>query len=171
MCTNALQSSANQRGLTLIELLVTLAIAGVLIGVAAPSFNEFAAQRSLTTQVNHFILAAALARSEAIKRGTQVSVQAIDSSDSDNEWGSGWCVVVGNPGDCAAPLRRFDDLDGNSLNGEGALDSVDSVVYNSRGLMVGGLADSMQLCAEGVATGRRLNISVIGRVDSEDAGC
>jgi prepilin-type N-terminal cleavage/methylation domain-containing protein len=37
-----------QRGLTVIELLVSLAVASILIGLAVPAFNNFVAQQTLT---------------------------------------------------------------------------------------------------------------------------
>ncbi len=87
---------ARQRGITIIEIMVTLAIAAVLIGLAVPAFNGFVAQRALTAQVNDFLVAVQYARSEAGRRGTYVSVQALNAANAANEWGPGWCVVVGN---------------------------------------------------------------------------
>ena len=62
----------------------------------------------MTTRVNDLVLAVNYARSEAAKLGGLVSVQAMDASDSDNEWGPGYCVTIGNPGNCNNPLRLFD---------------------------------------------------------------
>ena len=68
---------ARQRGITIIEIMVTLAIAAVLIGLAVPAFNGFVAQRALTAQVNDFLVSVQYARSEAGRRGATVSVQAV----------------------------------------------------------------------------------------------
>src|SRR5262245_16509306 len=89
---------AQQRGITIIEIMVTLAIAAVLIGLAVPAFNGFVAQRTLTAQVNDFLVSVQYARSEAGRRGATVSVQAVNAGGAANEWGPGWCVVVGTPG-------------------------------------------------------------------------
>src|SRR4051812_20867359 len=107
---NNLPTAAHQRGITIIEIMVTLAIASVLIGLAVPAFNGFVAQRALTAEVNDFLVTIQYARSEAGRRGTTVSVQAVDPSAAANEWGPGWCVVVGNPGACpndGTELRDF----------------------------------------------------------------
>ena len=104
-----------QSGLTIVEIMITLAIAAVLLGIALPAFDGFIEQRRLTTQVNAFLLSVQYSRSEATRQGNNVSMIALDASDDTDEWGPGWCVVVGNPApaNCPAPgavtsLRRFD---------------------------------------------------------------
>ncbi|MFP6837782.1 MAG: prepilin-type N-terminal cleavage/methylation domain-containing protein [Pseudomonadales bacterium] len=82
------------RGFTLVELLVTLTIAAVLFGFALPAFNGMMAQRTMTARVNQFVLAVNYARSEAAKLGGVVSIQSVDSGDTDNEWGLGYCVAM-----------------------------------------------------------------------------
>lgn len=59
-------------GFTLFELLGTLAVAGVLLGVAVPSFRGFVLDSRRTADVNAFVLAVQVARSEAAKRSHSV---------------------------------------------------------------------------------------------------
>ncbi|MGI9326830.1 MAG: GspH/FimT family pseudopilin [Pseudomonadales bacterium] len=153
-------------GFTVVELLVALAIAAVLMGFALPAFNGFVAQRDLTARVNDFILATNYARSEASRVGGLVSVQAIDASDGNNEWGPGFCVVQGDPGNCnGARLRTFDGYGDGTLDALGGLNGVDTVGYNSRGLMTVGAAGTMQLCNSNtdIDPGRLITMSAIGR--------
>src|SRR4030067_1501695 len=56
------------KGFTLIELIITLTIAGILMAVAAPSMVGFVSSNRLASQVNELIADITLARSEAIKR-------------------------------------------------------------------------------------------------------
>ena len=72
-----------QHGLTLVELMVTLAVAIILVAVGMPLFSGVSANNRATTQANTFLTAMKLARSEAIRRGTEVSVCAIDDPDDD----------------------------------------------------------------------------------------
>jgi type IV fimbrial biogenesis protein FimT len=165
-----------QRGITIVEIMVTLAVAAVLIGLALPAFNGLMAQRALRSQANDLILAVQLARSEATRRGENVSVQAVDASDDTNEWGPGWCVVRLNPGNCpnnANELRRFAALGANTLDGA---DDVETLTFNARGLLVtGGDEDDriLDLCDpdDEIDPGRRITINLIGRVDSNDRDC
>lgn len=63
-----------QRGLTLMELLVTIAIIGVLIGIGIPSFRNWILDAELTRASNDLVTAVQLARTEAIKRRAPVTV-------------------------------------------------------------------------------------------------
>ena len=71
-----------QGGLTIVELMVTLAVAAILIGLAVPAFNSFIIQRGLTAETNDFMVAVQYARSEAGRRGSSVSVQAQNAGDN-----------------------------------------------------------------------------------------
>ena len=71
------------------ELMVTIAIAAILIGIAIPSFTSTIASNRLTTSANELVTALNLARSEAVKRGQQVVV-----SKTGTNWENGWQVFV-----------------------------------------------------------------------------
>lgn len=81
-----------QRGLTLLELLVTIAIIGIVVMIGAPSIIE--AQKSLqlkgALQSSYFVFQQA--RSEAISAGADVTVSLTD--------GANWCVGISDTGDC-----------------------------------------------------------------------
>lgn len=163
---------AQQRGITIIEIMVTLAIASVLIGLAVPAFNAFVAQRTLTAQVNDFLVTVQYARSEAGRRGTTVSVQAVNSAAAANEWGPGWCVVIGNPGVCpndGTELRNFAALGANTLDGAAGLDGIATLAFNSRGLLLPpAVAGTLNLCNPREDVGREISVSAIGRVSSRE---
>lgn len=77
------------RGFTLIELMVTVAVLAVMASLAAPSFRELlAAQRVRATGYN-IVGDLVLARSEAVKRGENVTVTPVST-----EWINGWSVNV-----------------------------------------------------------------------------
>jgi type IV fimbrial biogenesis protein FimT len=81
------------QGLTLIELVITIAVAGILLGLAVPSFSEMIEQNRMASLANQMITALNLARSEAVKRGIPVDLKATAPSSAD-EWGNGWTAWV-----------------------------------------------------------------------------
>lgn len=79
------------RGFTLTELMITVTILAILLGIGVPSFLEFIRNSRVSTQTNEFASALNLARSEALKRGQPVTILAAGGADMAN----GWCVFFG----------------------------------------------------------------------------
>ncbi|GFE83369.1 hypothetical protein GCM10011487_53690 [Steroidobacter agaridevorans] len=82
------------KGFTLVELIVALSIAAILLAIAVPSYSNSQLNSQLRASANDLIASINLARSEAIKRGTTVTLCA--SSDGENcggEWHEGWLVL------------------------------------------------------------------------------
>lgn len=108
-----------KRGFTALELLVTIAILGILTALAAPSFVPLM-ERWRTQQVAEQLRSTIyFARSEAIKRGGNVVLQKLPNAgdcsfaSGNDEWGCGWfvCVDSNSNGSCAASeevLQRYD---------------------------------------------------------------
>lgn len=79
------------RGFTLIELMVVVAVLVVLSTVAAPSFSTFILGQRVKTASFDLASSMLLARSEAIKRNTDVTIAPADSGSG---WAGGWKVTV-----------------------------------------------------------------------------
>lgn len=91
----------NGRGYTLVELLVTLAIGAILLAIAIPGYAFLVNRSRLAAVTNDLVTALHLTRSEAIKRGTRVTLCKTSSPMDDPpacdpaaEWHEGWLVFV-----------------------------------------------------------------------------
>jgi type IV fimbrial biogenesis protein FimT len=96
------------RGFTLIELMVTVTVIAILALIAAPSFNEAILSNKLAGFSNNFVASVQLARSEAIKRNTPVTLcRSADGQTcaTTGTWQQGWIVMCkfkpAEPGICA----------------------------------------------------------------------
>ncbi len=78
------------RGFTLIELVVTIAVAAILATLAAPSFREFITTQRIRNASFDLTTALTLARSEAITRNANVSLLRTAGT-----WDGGWTVSAG----------------------------------------------------------------------------
>jgi len=67
-------NTSRQYGFTLWELLMTLLIAGILLGIGVPNVMEFQRNAAMTAATNDFITATLVARTEAVKRQAPVTL-------------------------------------------------------------------------------------------------
>jgi type IV fimbrial biogenesis protein FimT len=102
-------ASAAQQGFTLLELLMTVAILAIVLTVGIPSFAETIRNNRLASGANELRASLALARSEAAKRGVQVSIcpRSGNACADSLEWSTGWLVFL----DEVAPTGTIDGSD------------------------------------------------------------
>lgn len=84
-----------ERGFTLTELMITVAILAVLMELAAPSFSDIALSSRLKDAANRLVSFATVARSEAIKRNAVVTMcMSADAAScaSGGGWEQGWIM-------------------------------------------------------------------------------
>lgn len=84
----------NQRGFTLIELMVTIAVLAIVVSIAAPSFTNMIRNNQSVALGEELVTALNYARAEAVKRGARVSVCASSNGTScTGNWTQGWIVA------------------------------------------------------------------------------
>ena len=147
------------RGFTLVELMVTVAVLAIISSIAFPNMRELIVNGRITTQTNELISSLSLARSEAIQRGLDVSVCAADGTGL----ASGWFIVAG--ADCAAAVPRL--VRHEALSDLGVTGDVAALRFSSRGGLIGGemtLTLTPTVCPAGSERARQISILGSGRV-------
>lgn len=162
-------------GFSLTELLVALAVAAVLLGIALPAFNTLVQERALAATINDLAAGIAYARSEAIRRGRPITLAARAPA-AGNEWAGGYCVFVGVGDSCpdlSAVLREVPALSGVTLTGSGELADRSWLTFSARGLPSPAQAGAFILCSTDneQRAGRALNFGRTGRTDVETMTC
>jgi type IV fimbrial biogenesis protein FimT len=103
-----------RRGHTLPELVFTVAIAVGLLGWGVPAFHDLQLNAARTREVNQFIQAVYLARSEAIKRNGVVSLCPSHDGQwcapSGTPWQRGWVIFVNRDRDSPAVRDAGEEL-------------------------------------------------------------
>lgn len=92
-------AKSRQRGLTLIELVVAIAVLAILVTWAIPGFQNFTARNELAAEVLRLKTALAVARNTAVTRGTAISICASPGPTYDtcafDDWDHDWVIVEG----------------------------------------------------------------------------
>ncbi len=143
----------SQKGFTLIELMVALAVLAILLGIAVPAFSSMLRDSRVSTLADELQGALQLARSEAIKRRQSVVVcrRKPDESACQNgtDWAGGWLVQQAG-GDV---IKVWDGVQGLAIVGPNA-----GVSFRSNGMA--GAARNFSLTPSGCSGQQKRDISV-----------
>jgi type IV fimbrial biogenesis protein FimT len=128
-------------GFSLIELLIAVAIFGLLVLAAGPSYRHWIATQQLANHAHFLAGTLNQARSEAIKSGYRVNLcksrDRRQCADDGGGWESGWILYVdenqdGEIGD-GEPVIRRGGPPGNDITVRGNRPVADYVSYTSLG--------------------------------------
>ena len=100
----------NTRGYSLFELLATLTLVALIVGIGLPSFSGVAARAAMRVEVNALFHAIHLARKESIMRRRVVSLcPSVDglTCEPGRDWSAGWLMFENTDRD--EPPRRDTD--------------------------------------------------------------
>jgi type IV fimbrial biogenesis protein FimT len=161
----------SRAGVTLIELLVAVVVAGILIGIGVPAFNNFVLNDRDANQVNSLVYSFNYARSESVRRNTAVGVEVCPSTDMltcnpATPWSQGWIVLDLDPTDATPVLQAIAAFAGsNTVTAAGA--AATGVVFNSSGATQGSANLNITICdVRGATTARDVEVTSIGTTQS-----
>lgn len=160
------------QGFTLIELVVTMAVAAILIAVAVPNLRTMIQNGRLNTQANDLVGDLSLARSEAIKRrtfvGVCISTNGTTCTGAGN-WRDGRAVFVGTGLNGAwqandtilrfrGPLASATDTLSTSL-------IADPIIFSANGASNIGGPGFFTFCDDrGFTKGKMVNVNSMGQI-------
>jgi prepilin-type N-terminal cleavage/methylation domain-containing protein len=175
MDDHASSAPALQRGLTLVECLLAIAILGILVAIGPGSFNAILATSRLSSTQTEIRALLASARLEALTRNQRVTVcRTIDGVQ---------CAGTGRVGQRQwQGALLFVDLDQDRrvgadetvfyvANFHSAVNILwnrgDSLIYQPDGTAMGGSNGTFVLQSAGTAIEHRVVVSLLGRVRTE----
>lgn len=167
-----------KQGFSLIELIITLAVAAILLIFAVPGFYGMVQNNKIVTMANNFAAAINLARMESIKRGIKISVcpaanAANSACGTAAQWAQGWIVftdsdnnnAIDSPNDL---LKVYEPLPlGTTVTATSA-----TISFDSSGFLING-PFTMTLSASGCYgnNARQLDVTSSGRLTVKHIAC
>ncbi|QOJ22347.1 MAG: type II transport protein GspH [Gammaproteobacteria bacterium] len=171
MKERSLADQLYQNGLTLIELLVTMSIASILLSLAVPSYRTFVQDNLLMMQSNNFYSALALAKSEAIRRSSSITLCPSTNGTGCTGgviWSNGWLVFsdINNNGVVEAGEEILQVgtafTGGNTFAG-----TKPRVIFTANGFSMGS-NDTFTLCdSRGASYSKAIILNMQGRFRTE----
>ena len=153
-----------QSGITLIEVLITVSVLAIVAAIGVPNFRTLIENNQVRASTNDLSAALHLARSEAIKTRTTVSLcvkaaaQNICDQTNNADWNNGW-LVVRNDNVIRAWDNRSASLDINNTDGHLRFN------FSSNGRVLNIVNSNFTVDSTGgKATTREISISQTGRV-------
>lgn len=175
--------NTKQSGFSLYELMITVLIVGVVLAYGIPNMREFRQNSRMTATVNDLHATFHLARSEASRAKTNITI--CSSTDPEavlpvcgGEFENGWIVFQDTDGDIAvdageAVLQRYPPTPlGVTINSQGATDYFSfAPTGQGRGNVSGTAVSQLVLCDDrgnvlggsGYSSARALVVTPLGR--------
>jgi len=166
------------QGFTLVELIITVAIAAIVLGLGVPGFQQLIRANRTVTEVNRLVTALSLARSEAVKRNATVAMCRASGSNCSTtvNWENGWVVFADNVtqnGTIDAgeqTLQVYERMPQGYTLRAGA-NFANWIAFQPTGQMLGSggaAADSFRVCDDTQATAERrlIQVNLVGRANA-----
>ena len=122
-----LTGQAKQQGMTAVELVIGVAILGIISAIAVPSYTEYIANAQIRTTTESIRNGLQVARAEAVKRNATV---AFTLNSTDTSWVVGCPTVRAN---CPATIQTKTAREGGSTTVTVAITGANAVSFTNLG--------------------------------------
>jgi len=172
-------------GVTLIELLVTIAIIAIVVVFGIPSYRSVTTANRMATEINSLTGDLQYARAEAIKEGQPVTVCVSTTGTrcaGSNTWQSGWIVFSDangnktvntggtNPDTVLRYQQAFSGSDTLLGTATGTSGGLVAVTFNRVGFSTDQGTLTLHDSNNTLAWRRCLNISLVGHIQADQGG-
>lgn len=162
----------SQKGFTLIELMVTIAVLAIIVGWAIPSMYSLINQNRLTATSNQMLGVINQARSEALRRADRVWVSPLDSA----SWSSGiaiWRDADGDGNRSDSEIIRMVEGSSGPISVTGSASSLSTAPFgfSGTGFAIEEQAYRVTLCIDGKTNGQEIEINGGGQIRAQSAVC
>jgi prepilin-type N-terminal cleavage/methylation domain-containing protein len=159
------------KGFTLVELMVTVVVAGILLTVGVPSLVSMYEGNRARSAISNIESTMLFARSQAVSYGSRVSVCPFNGSSCDADWTNGFSVFIDN-----GTLGTLDNTNGiqdtvlrtvDAVNDNDFIKSTQSrYTFTADGLMSSGQSGTLAYCPgdKSNSDSKGITIGVSGRV-------
>jgi type IV fimbrial biogenesis protein FimT len=149
-------TNSRTKGFTLLELMIVVALVAIIATMGYPSFTEFMVSQRVRAAASALYDSLLLARSEAVKRNTAVSMSVTNLKD-------GWTIVVTSNTTLLRTQEPFAGLQFSPAN--------PSIAYNGFGRLSSGAGTKITVTSPSSSKSRCITIDTVGRPRVAEGVC
>jgi type IV fimbrial biogenesis protein FimT len=163
-----------RNGFSLIELMVVLAVISILMSIGVPSFRTLMADNQITNSSNELLYALQIARTEAVKRNSMVSL--CPSSDQstctgNGSWHVGWIIFIDTNNNGARENAEEIIRVQNALDTTVTLAGPNAIQYATGGYLSPAAMTTIQASATGSTNNKWVCLTAIGKAKVQSTSC
>ncbi|WP_328795671.1 pilus assembly FimT family protein [Halopseudomonas xiamenensis] len=150
------------KGFTLVEIMVTIAVAAILLGIAIPSFQTVSRNNAVRATTNDLISTINIARQQSMSMRTEVKVKPASGG-----WGDGWELEFGSVD--AGEDAEFAPGKGVSISRTAGSGALEFLARGGRGDNSGNNAEFTVSHTDSSISSRTFCVSFFGKITT--GGC
>ncbi|WP_310649903.1 GspH/FimT family protein [Colwellia sp. MB02u-9] len=159
------------KGFTIVELLIGIAIIGILTAIAGPSLGQFIVKLRVDSEISEIHRLVLTARNSAINSGKNVTLCPLNGTTCSDNWQNELSVFI-NSASTLVNNKTYDSVNEELVKVKGKIASGDTltfsqglIIFAPTGRLVSGGNSNFSYCPKGNSNlSRGVEISLSGRV-------